>query len=68
MNQVGWQYDPETIGGTGRIVSLGYVANCKPDCLVLTTSIGTSGGAVSPISIPWRAIETLDLVGKAWNR
>lgn len=64
----GWKYDMDQAGDSAKICSIGYVVNTTPEAVVLTTSIGSKGGALSPLSIPWKAIEKLEKLGKSWDR
>jgi len=56
----GWQYKPN-VGDTVRINTIGYVVNSKPECLTLTSSIG-GGGSLDPVSIPWKAVTSFEIL------
>jgi len=68
MTQAGWQYNTQSLGDVALLQSLGYVVGCTPEALVLTTSIGSRGGMLDPLSIPWKCIVQLDYVGSEWDR
>ena len=68
MSFGGWNYEPDQVGGVARIQTLGYVVNSNKDYLTMTTSIGSKGGALDPVSIPWPAIVQVDKLGDNWNR
>ena len=60
-SETGWRYT-EDAGGLNRVVSLGYVVNCTPEFVALTTSLDSSGGALDPVGIPWGAITNLHVL------
>lgn len=64
----GWKYNKEGLGKAGRIQTIGYVAHNSAEAVAITSSIGTQGGMLDPINIPWRAIEKLEKLGEEWNR
>lgn len=74
LSLTGWQHgksEPHTLkpGDVAHIRTIGYVAACTPDSIAVTTSIGTEGeAALGPVSIPWRSIFGLELMGKEWDR
>jgi hypothetical protein len=61
----GWHYKDPTDADVSVIVSLGLVVGTKPQCLVLTSSLDDSGGAMDPLAIPWAAIQELNVLTKA---
>lgn len=63
----GWQYTSK-VGQVGFIVSMGFVVNCKKDCITITTSFSSDGASIDPLSIPWGAIQKVDDLGKKWHR
>lgn len=66
----GWQYEPDRLGASAKIVSQGYVAQGKrgTDALVLTTSIGTNGAVLDPVEIPWSAIAQMEFLPEQFDR
>lgn len=58
----GWQYNLDHVGRIAPITTFGLVVNTKDDCITLTTSMGERGGALDPVSIPWGAINELEIV------
>lgn len=63
----GWQYSAK-VGQVGYIVSIGFVVNCKKECITLTTSFSSEGASIDPISIPWGAIHKVLNLGKKASR
>lgn len=57
----GWQYSTK-IGDVGKIVTLGYVLNTKPNCITVSSSIATDNASIDPISIPWGSILKIDRI------
>lgn len=57
----GWQYatrrpQPDVI------VSIGYVVENNKDVLTFSSTIGTRGGSLCPINVPWRSIINLEVL------
>jgi hypothetical protein len=63
----GWQYTSK-VGQVGFIVSIGFVVNCKKDCITITTSFSSDGASIDPLSIPWGAIAKVEDLGKKNSR
>lgn len=64
----GWQYSTQ-IGEVGRIVTLGYVVNTKPDVgITLTSSLATDSASIDPLTVPWGCIARLDTLPEEYSR
>jgi hypothetical protein len=65
----GWIYkNPKAIGEPTRVVSMGFVVNSRQDSITLTTSIDAEAGNLSPVTIPWSAVQRVDVLEKKWMR
>lgn len=64
----GWAYDPTTLRTPARIQSLGYVVQSNPESLVITSSIGSAGQTMDDLSVPWGAIQELEILPGDWSR
>lgn len=62
----GWQ--SHNAGSMGHVISLGFVTKSDPHCLTLSTSIAAHGDVITPLSIPWKAIISIEKLEKSWDR
>ena len=66
----GWHYPqgvmtyPTLSPKPTEIATIGWVVATSRDSLIVTTSIGENGGALTPVSVPWRAIFNLEVLNK----
>lgn len=59
----GWHYPPFSFHEQLRAVStVGFVASCTEEMLVLSASLDQDGGVLCPVFIPWHAIEAVNEV------
>ncbi len=54
----GWRVNTENLHA-GEVVTLGYVMGTTETELIVSTSIGSQGGALDPLVIPWSAVESV---------
>jgi hypothetical protein len=68
-HQPGWVYG-DFEGTVGKVVSLGFVVEAKANAktLTLSTSLGCDHQILSPVSIPWAAIQKLERLESKWDR
>lgn len=63
----GWQYNPERLGDTAKVVSLGWAVGDK-EWLDLCGHISEDGAMHDVLHIPWGAIENLEVLPETWHR